>query len=339
MPLEPLEERYTAQMYKWVIDGFQRCDVPYTVVAGEPLTKGITHGEVLDAVGTNYYKAIQLQKLCQLFHDDKVSDGDIFFIADLWFPGIEMLRYMESQLGLSIVIAGVHYAGVFDPNDFTHKMRQWARHNEMGWLTLADYVFVGSRYHKELLQGWTGLSHIYDTGLVWDHKSIQSNVTKKEQVIIFPHRIDKEKNPQIFFDLVEEVQKRRAVEGIVTTSRQRLASNIPGFTFPAHIVAKTGLTKQEYYDELARAKVLFSSADQETFGYALNEGLALGCIPICPAKLSYVDVLVNDRRLLYQTFNEAVQKVIRALDMTETFLSYTARYSENIDKMLDIMGA
>lgn len=337
IPLEPLEERYTAQMYQWVIEGFLRKGIEYRVINGKGLSCEIRQGEVLDTIGTNYYKASQLTGICQLFDAGQVKNGDVFFIADLWFPGIEMIRYMAIQLGIDVKIAGVHYAGVFDPNDFTHKMRRWAQHSEKGWLTLADYIFVGSEYHRTLLEDWTGLTNIYATGLVWDHETITSEITEKQSVVIFPHRLDAEKCPYVFFDLVKRIKQKRTVEGFITSSRKSIASNIVNFHIPDHIIVKVGLTKQEYYDELARSKVFFSSAEQETFGYALNEALALGCIPICPRRLSYIEVLGDNDRLLYDTFEDAVKKTLEALDSMASYVSYTAKYSRNIDKMLAII--
>jgi glycosyltransferase involved in cell wall biosynthesis len=338
IPLEPLEERYTAQMYQWVIDGFKRQEVEYSVIYGDNLSSEIRQGEVLDAIGTNYYKASQLKILCKIFDGGKVKNGDIFFVGDLWFPGIEMIRYMAVQLGLDVTIAGIHYAGVFDPHDFTHKMRRWAQHNERGWLAVADYVFVGSEYHKKLLENWTGLVNIYATGLVWDHETIRSNISAKEPIIIFPHRLDMEKCPQVFFDLVRRIKELKPeVKGLITSSRKGVVSNIRNLHIPDYINVKVGLTKQQYYDELAMSKVFFSSAEQETFGYALNEALALGCIPICPRRLSYIEVLEGDNRLLYDTFEDAVAKSFKALDSEANYISYTAKYSKSVDQMLSII--
>lgn len=339
VPLEPLEERYTKQMFKWVIDGFTRKNVPYHVIFGKPLGDHISTGEVLDAEGTNHYKASQLQKICRLFRDGKISNGDIFFVADLWFPGIEMIRYIEAQKGMNVTIAGVHYAGIFDPNDFVQKMGDWVRYSETGWLTLADMVFVGSEYHKDLIVSGTGLSNIYAFGLVWDAADIKSDVIEKQMKIIFPHRLDQEKNPQSFFNIAKWIHQYRdpTIEFVITSSRKELASNIPDLVIPDFIEVIVGLTKQRYYDELASSKIFFSSAYQETFGYAFNEALALGCIPICPNRLSYVEVLEGDERLLYNTFKEAKSKLVHALYLDYDVRHYTMKYSRNFDCMLEMM--
>jgi glycosyltransferase involved in cell wall biosynthesis len=334
-------------MYNWVIDGFHRkglkAGVDYMVIDGQVLTGGLETGEVLDAEGTNFYKASQLMEICRLFKNGSIHDGDIFFIADLWFPGIEMIRYIEAQKGMKVRIAGIHYAGVFDPFDFVNKMNWWAKYNEAGWLILADWVFVGSRYHQKLIedgmsQTFNSVPNIVATGLVWDSDKIKSDITKKERTVIFPHRTDKEKNPEDFFKLAERIRKEDpTVKFVITSSRKKLASNIVGFKVPDYIELKVGLTKQEYYDELAKAKVLFSSAYQETFGYALNEGLKLKCFPVCPRRCSYPEVVDFDDRCLYDNFEEAVGKTIEALNSKWDVSSYTEKYSKSIDKMLNVM--
>jgi glycosyltransferase involved in cell wall biosynthesis len=342
IPIEPLEERYTAQMFKWVQAGFSRKKLPFRFVSGETLTSCIETGEVLDAEGTNYYKAVQLQRICKGFKDDEIQNGDIFFFGDLWFPGLEMIRYIAQQRCLDIKIAGVHYAGVFDPNDFVYKMRKWAMWHEIGWLVGADAVFVGSNYHKKLIQDgcskFVQLDNIHATGLVWDTEDVQSEIKEKERTVIFPHRLDSEKNPQLFFDLAREIHRiDPTVKFVITSSRKTLASNIHPLCIPDFVELKIGLTKQQYYDELAKAKVLFSSAYQETFGYALNEGLQLGCVPICPRRLSYPEVLEGNDDLLYETFDEAVAKVFYSLNyVNQSYQHYTHKYSKNIDKMIDV---
>ncbi len=347
VPLERLHERYTAQMYRWVIDGFlrkgMRADIDYKVIEGLALTRGIETGEVLDAEGTNHYKATQLVSICKLFKSGEIKDGDTFLIADLWFPGIEMIRYMEAQKKMKVKIAGIHYAGVFDPNDFVNKMAWWAKYNEAGWLILADWVFVGSEYHKKLIdeamfKEFKSTPYTIATGLVWDSDDVISAITQKERTVIFPHRTDKEKNPADFFMLAERIHKQdSSVKFVITSSRKTLASNIPYFDVPKFIELKVGLTKGQYYDELAKAKVLFSSAYQETFGYALNEGLKLKCFPVCPKRCSYPEVVDFDERCLYSNMDEAISKTMAALNSDWDVSSYTEKYSKNIDKMLDIM--
>ena len=94
VPIEPLEERYTAQMDTWVRATFERLKIPYIRVEGEQLTSTIESGSVLDAEGTNYYKFSQLMQICKMIKDKIIVDGDIVFFSDSWFPGQEAIPYM-----------------------------------------------------------------------------------------------------------------------------------------------------------------------------------------------------------------------------------------------------
>jgi glycosyltransferase involved in cell wall biosynthesis len=339
LPIELLEERYTKQMYQWVLDGSARMGITMQPVHGKSISSSVSQGEVLDAIGTNYYKATQLTALCALFQHGVVKNGDAFFIGDLWFPGIEMIRYITAQIGMQVRVGGVHYAGVFDPHDFTHKMYHWGRHSETGWLTMADAVFVGSDWHRNILIESTGLPHIYTTGLVWDVDAVAMTKNERPPRVIFPHRLDKEKAPEVFFSVAERVHRiDPTIEFVITSSRKEFASNIAGLKIPPFIEVKFGLTKEQYYEELRNARVLFSSALQETFGYALQEGLAAGCTPVVPARLSYVEMVHS--RHLYENEDDAVEKVIRFVAMPDPpaiMRHYAERFSHNVDTMLHIL--
>ena len=52
-------------------------------------------------------------------------------------------------------------------------------------------------------------------------------------------------------------------------------------------------TKEEYYALLAKSKVVFSAAKQETFGIAQQEGAILGAWMLNPRCLSYPEVTRN----------------------------------------------
>lgn len=62
---------------------------------------------------------------------------------------------------------------------------------------------------------------------------------------------------------------------------------------------------------IARAKVAFSSALQETFGIAMQECINLGCVPCAPRRLSYPDVIPHD--YLYDNLGEAVEIIHKGI--------------------------
>ena len=89
----------------------------------------------------------------------------------------------------------------------------------------------------------------------------------KENLILFPHRIAPEKQPDIFRELKTELPD---YEFIVCQDQQ--------------------LTKNEYHNLLGRAKIVFSANLQETLGISCYEILRAGGMPLVPNRLSYKEM-------------------------------------------------
>ena len=90
---------------------------------------------------------------------------------------------------------------------------------------------------------------------------------KKENIILFPHRVAPEKNPEIFAKLKELLPD---YEFIVCQDKQ--------------------LSKDEYHELLGKAKIVFSANLQETLGISAYEGALVGAIPMMPNRLSYTEM-------------------------------------------------
>lgn len=307
VPLESLHERYTEQWSRWIPKALNNLKLrsdfispEFVEIKGEQLTSKIEIGSVLDVYGTNYYKFSQLQSIIQLFHNNHVDDETEFWFADLWFPGIEALFYIRDMTGIKFKITGVLHAGTWDENDFTYKhgMQGWGKHIERGWLKQFDKIYVGSQYHKDIIteRVFKVKDKIYVTGLFFDCEEVGGNSSMfkpKENIVVFPHRLDAEKNPQLFDEMAVALKKKYPNWSFIKT--KDVCSN-----------------KKEYYGLLARAKIAVSFADQETFGYAMLESIANGCIPIVPNKLSYSTMSIYNG-YKYDNFSHAVDMVRRAI--------------------------
>jgi hypothetical protein len=272
LPLEPLEIRYTRDWAVQFPREMDKMNIDYKVVNGEPLTTKIELGSVLDAYGTNFWKASQMCELIRLMHNGTVRSSDTLLFADLWSPGIEALRYIANMGGARPAITGVLHAGTWDENDFLVRqgLRPYFRPIEDAWFNMFDKVFLGSQYHKYLILD----NHKVDedklvvTGLPFYPKDFcRKEILRYDNSVIFPHRLDREKHPEQFDALMK---RHPELKGIKTAEH---------FT-----------TKDAYYDELASASIAISCATQETFGYAMLEATALGCIPLVPNRLSYKEL-------------------------------------------------
>ena len=89
----------------------------------------------------------------------------------------------------------------------------------------------------------------------------------KEDIILFPHRIAPEKQPEVFDYIAEQMPEYQFIK-----------------------CQELDLTKPEYHTLLGKAKLVFSANLQETLGISVYEGLAVGAIPMVPDRLSYSEM-------------------------------------------------
>ena len=302
LPLEPMEERYTEQWYRWFGEACEDLEVPCTYIDGVQLSADVEVGTVLDAAGTNYWKFTQMVGVCKLFKDRKIRDGDVFFTMDMWHPGLEAIPYMAKLYDLDVKIAAFLHAGSYTREDFAGPMEPWARHFETGWAHICDTIFVGSEYHK-----WRFINardadprKICVVGNpVRVAEMPELNCEPRDNIIVFTNRWDNEKRPQDFLAMMELLWKfRQDFEVLVTTSRSKFRSNRPelvsavaAVNFP--ITVRSGLSKWEYYEKLNKAKVFVTTSIEENFGYCLVEAMLMGVTPVARQGLSH-DELAPD---------------------------------------------
>jgi glycosyltransferase involved in cell wall biosynthesis len=295
LPIEPLEQRYTKQMLEWVsgdldiVVGHDNYRVVLPHYAGE-----IKHGQFLDSFASNEFKAAQLALVACFFRDGKVYSGDLFLLGDVWFPGIEMVRMMADLAGVHIKIAGWHYAGTFDQADFySRALGHWARRfEEMLCEHVLDAVCVGSHSHADRLAHNLRVP-IYPYGLSWKPRTLPEHTNEERQnIVVFPHRLAPEKNLSAFLRCARKLKHKnwRFVISTPTAPPAIATDNVEVIVHP---------NKESYYDLLRHSKIVYSSAHQETFGYAINEAIACGCSVVAPDRLSYPEVLEHDRKFLY----------------------------------------
>jgi len=357
--LEELPERYTVQWAKWFREELRGREIEYTDIAGDQLTSSVETGKVLDAAGTNYFKFSQLQTICTLFREGIIKDGDKFFIADMWFPGLEAIPYMAQLYNKKIDIYGFLHAGSYTDEDFAQPMQIWAKYFERGWHQLCTKVFVGSEYHKEKFYDkrlWKQEPSIWDIEgkdkIIVTGNPFKSSVVldvvkgiKKERQVIFPNRFDKEKRPLMFLELVRDL-KHTDIKFVVTTSRNKLTNDndlmreaektlaeCPNFTI------KVGLTKEEYYQELGKSKVFFSPTIEENFGYCLIESLLASCIPVVRKDFSHIEILGGNEKLMFEYYHEAREKVLQYVNVDKpvTFAPLAMKYDKSIENILKEM--
>lgn len=294
--LEPVETRYTAQWKTHVPELLRKAGHNVQIISGPTdIPSATTPGAFLNFGGTNIYKSSQVEQISRLFCAGAVKSGDHFLFTDAWHPGIINLKYMSELLGIPVVTHGMWHAGSYDEHDFLGRLigpERWVRHAEKSFFYAFDHNYFATEFHVKLFfdellhDGVPSENPWYDEE--WEDRYTDNNEkivrsgwpmeymkqtlspyigTKKRDLIVFPHRIAHEKQVEIFRDLKEQLPE---YEFVVCQDQE--------------------LTKNEYHNILAEAKMVFSCSLQETLGIGCYEGAIVNAMPVVPDRLSYKEM-------------------------------------------------
>lgn len=327
--LEPLKARYTYQLStKWMPEAFelQNDKINFIDVSGDFDESGeIKVGAVLDAVGRGKFAMSQCANFLEALRKDLVKDGDIIFLQDFWTPGIESIFYALDLYGYKdIKFYARNWAQSSDEYDFTFGMRKWMRHYELGLAERLNGMFVGSTLHRDLLRadGYTCPIHVVSMPVSADE--IRSKVPnwkerlqeQKKKVVMFSSRLDKEKNPFFMLAVAKKfLNENPDFEWHVTTSGKVLRSMLPGVmdAFRSYAAGEPrfklleGLTKEEYYEELASNAIIFNSSLQDWVSFTIVEGTAFGIDVVYPNFRGFPEQVPADRMYVPFDVNSAVK--------------------------------
>ena len=307
--LEAVETRYTKQWKTELPKLLTGHGHNVRIVNGGNTPQATTPGAFLNFGGTNVYKSKQLEIIAEAFCNGEVKDGDYFLYTDAWNPTVIQLKYMAELLNVNIKTGGMWHAGSYDPADFLGRLigdKPWVRNAERSMYECFDHNFFASEFHIDMFfESFPELdrSKVVRTGWPFEYMdntlTMYKNMPKKD-IILFPHRIAPEKQPEIFQDLKDSLPQ---YEFIVCQEKQ--------------------LSKNEYHNLLGEAKLVFSANLQETLGISWYEGALVGALPMVPDRLSYKEM--------------ALDKFKYPSEWTESMESYKKHKKQVMDKIVDYM--
>jgi len=244
-----------------------------------------TSGAFVDFPATSMFKFSQALQIFKLFDDGKICPGDTFFFQDGWNPTILQLRLLSEMTGIPVRIVVLWHAGSYDPFDLLSQKiadKLWSISLEKSLFHAVDFSCFATNFSRRLfidgVQPATsdsarrcGFPMEYLTEQLEPYASL-----KKRNLVVFPHRLSFEKQPEIFRDLARE---------------------FPDYEF--RICQEERLTKNEYHTLLGESAAVFSASLQETLGIGVFEGMCCGAMPILPDRLSYSEMY--DQRWRYRS--------------------------------------
>ncbi len=250
-----------------------------------------------------------------LLVSDFLNLADFLAIAPRWARALPAALYFhENQITYPLV----EHA----PTDYHY-----------GWINIssaltADLVLFNSTYHRaefldgvrdvfrrmpdfvpeRLLDRLVDRTDVLPVGIDFtEHDRARENATQKAAqkvtrdgdgapVILWNHRWEYDKNPDLFFRTLERLHERgldfRLVvcgqsfknrPAIFAEIEQRLAPRIDHFGYFEN--------RGEYLERVAACDVIVSTAVHEFFGVSVAEAIYLGCLPVLPKRLSYPEII------------------------------------------------
>lgn len=353
IPIEPLDERYTEQWYRWFPKEFKKQNLEYKIIDGETLTNKIKTGAFLDINSTLFYKSEQLKKIAQLFYNKEIKNGDVFFVADIEFWGIEAIKYLAILQNINIKLYGFCHAASYTKEDYFSITENFAQHHERAWFNTFDLIFVGSEYHKRQIINLRGVAEekIIVTGNPYNISEVYDSIEIKEKKnwIILTNRPDYEKRPNLSLDIFEILKNKFPEwEFIVVTSRSEWGNG--WIKEKAKLLENKGiikiysnLSKKEYLSLLQQSKFMLSNSIEENFGYCILESLIFNTVPILPNDYSHPELVENDSRLLFNSINECINKLSDYIQNNGlnnypiNIKKYAMKYNKSLDKIVNII--
>jgi glycosyltransferase involved in cell wall biosynthesis len=315
LPIERLTARYSDDWYRWFSKEFD-ARRGWTRV-GDARRHQIVIGEFLDVYDTQRYKLDQVRQAVGLIAANQQDECHTVFLMDLWCTALEALLYIRDCARDDIRIVGMLHAGSYDPNDYLYRSgtTPWAKHLEEGWFGEAHRILVATDYHRRLLCSQRGVDSRRVLKVPWPVRQFPRAPRKRERIVVWPHRIAPEKNLVGFAD-------------IEAAYRAKYGRSDDRFVV-ARLACKS---KADYYRLLGQSKVVVSTALQETFGIAMQEGINSGCWPCAPLRLSYPETI--PARCLYEDIGRAVE-IIREGLLSRGLPPGFNRYGPSVKEVVD----
>jgi glycosyltransferase involved in cell wall biosynthesis len=153
-------------------------------------------------------------------------------------------------------------------------------------------------------------------------------------LIIWNHRWEFDKNPDVFFDALDAVldlgaefrlallgENFQVVPRAFVRARERYGKRIVQYGYVE--------SRAQYLKWLQQGSIVVSTAEQENFGIAVVEAIRFGCFPLLPARLAYPEIIPDEfhSRVLYRDQKELIQKLFQLITQNAQLREFRLRLS------------
>lgn len=331
--------RHADQWSTMIPDMLRRNGYDVNVISGADSIPGSDN-----VLGETLYRSTQYNELYSLLISGEVSPKDLFIFADAWNPNAITLRYLGEYLKLKLRIIGVWRGGVFDLNSrMWHTMygrpKAWAGTFERTLYSVYDYnCYFDEATRTRFLKKYTlrTIEKAITTGFPVEDVKIsrdQYPPIEKQNLVVLAHDAVNSEQADIF---------------------KALRAYLTDFEFIN--CQDLRLDREEYYDVLAKAKVILAINPYDTNLSSIYEAMVFGCVPIVPDATLYSTVFpeqyrypahyvqppflnfVRGRQVLYQKIQTGIeQHEILMSELIKHTVEIGDRYFSN-QPLVDLLG-
>ncbi len=285
-----------------ILDSAKKFDVKFKLM---PLSYGDLNSFGLE--NPDDYIKNSISKI--IFLKNNLKDGDKLLLVDFFFPGLDLLEFYLKRKGISVFKLGLIHGGSFVDGDLYGEYR-WLNNFEKGWLDIFDLVVSPSKFFiRNLDIKYKKKVKICPWGL---NSDLTPKLKNKKIDVIFPHRFSHDKGVK---DLLIIAREMRHVNFVVTGLNKRVVDDLPDDLKKIFLelkkMANVKILKMENANQhiktLKSARIVFSAAEQEGFGYSIFKSIQCGAIPVLPKRCCYPEFF--DKKYLYSSINDAIKLI------------------------------
>lgn len=245
-----------------------------------------------------------------------MADGDVVFIADAQAPIAPVIRYLTRLMRINVRLTGLFHSSSITPGDMFYGDGH-AEDTEVLTLKCLDTALAATDYlgaHLETLRK----SSVHDADIqvtrglpvehVFDYSMHMRPWGERVRTCVWPHRIADDKGLEFMLELA-----RRGIP-ITVLSPTLVEPMLADRLFTAGCSIYHCPTKDDYFCELGKAKVVLSTAVLETFGYAMVEGTLMGCTPVVPDRACYSEQYAVRSKYPHDDIERAMSVIQDALE-------------------------
>ena len=279
-----------------------------------PVFKSLCNKNILDS------------KIAMYFHENQLSypwspkDADVKYKRDLHYAFINYTSSLVSDF--NFFNSEYHY------NSYINELKKYL--NKMPDFKNKSNINIIKKKSKVLYLGC-------------DLKNMFSNTTpNKNPVILWNHRWEYDKNPNLFFNTLFQLKKEKIKFSLIVVGKKY--TQFPEIFSKARDLLKNEIiyfgyceSKSKYISLLNESDILPVTSNQDFFGISIMEAISCNCYPILPNRLTYPELfdIKKNKSIFYNSDKELKNKIISVITNLDYLKTQNINFKNKLIEKFD----